>query len=77
LARSFLDWGIPVAVPETGDIVVFKRGRADWQGHVGIYIATVSVEGAEHYLVLGGNQDNSVSLKEYPTSKLLGIRKPQ
>jgi uncharacterized protein (TIGR02594 family) len=75
LARSFLDWGIPTDVPETGDIVVFKRGRAAWQGHVGIYIATVSVEGVENYLVLGGNQDNSVSLKEYPTSRLLGIRK--
>lgn len=77
LARSFLDWGIPTDVPETGDIVVFKRGRAAWQGHVGIYIATVSVEGVENYLVLGGNQDNSVSLKEYPTNRLLGIRKPQ
>lgn len=75
LARSFLDWGTPADIPEPGDIVVFTRGRNAWQGHVGIYIATVSVDGAEHYLVLGGNQDNSVSLKEYPTNRLLGIRK--
>ena len=76
LARSFLEWGVPVTTPEPGDIIVFSRGNAGWQGHVGIYVDTVTVAGVSHFLVLGGNQDNSVSIKEYPTTRLLGIRKP-
>jgi uncharacterized protein (TIGR02594 family) len=75
LARSFLSWGIPAETPEPGDIVVLSRGNASWKGHVGIYISTVTIDGVEYYQILGGNQDNSVSIKEYPTSRLLGIRK--
>ena len=31
-ARSFLDWGESVDIPQAGDIVVFPRGKEGWQG---------------------------------------------
>ena len=34
LARSFLNWGDPVDKPHPGDIVVFPRGKSDWEGQV-------------------------------------------
>lgn len=73
-ARSFLKWGEEVKEPKTGDIVVFPRGEA-WQGHVGFYVRTVILSGVENYVILGGNQDNSVSLEYYPASKALSIRR--
>lgn len=74
-ARSFLRWGKPVFEPERGDIVVFPRGRQGWQGHVGFYIETQIVEGIEYYLILGGNQNDSVSYDLYPADNALGIRR--
>lgn len=76
LARSFLSWGEKVTdEPQKGDIVVFPRGRQGWQGHVGFYIETRMVDGITHYLILGGNQDNSVSYELYPAWKALSIRR--
>ena len=40
-ARSFLEWGEKTNQPQRGDIVVFKRGNNNWQGHVGFYLDTV------------------------------------
>lgn len=70
LARSYLKWGKATDNPKAGDIVVFQRGNSNWQGHVGFYIKETST----HILVLGGNQDNQVSYKYYPKSKVLGYR---
>lgn len=75
LARSFLSWGDEVDYPEYGDIVVFSRGRESWKGHVGFYVGSTYVDGQKHYLVLGGNQNNSVMYKEYPARRLLSIRR--
>lgn len=75
LARSFLSWGNEVEYPEYGDIVVFSRGRESWKGHVGFYVGSTYVDGQKHYLVLGGNQNNSVTYKEYPARRLLSIRR--
>jgi uncharacterized protein (TIGR02594 family) len=75
-ARSFLAWGTAVKEPESGDIVVFPRGNQGWQGHVGFYVRTAMFNGEEHYVILGGNQDDSVSLEYYPASKAIGIRRP-
>lgn len=73
-ARSYLDWGEPVALDEArpGDIVVFSRGNPNgWQGHVAFL-----TQGHEKTLeVLGGNQSNQVCIAEYPVSRLLGIRR--
>ena len=74
-ARSFLDWGIAVDIPMAGDIVIFPRGTEGWQGHVGLYLNTIQKDGKEYYRILGGNQNNAVSIDLYPAKKALGIRR--
>lgn len=75
VARSFLQWGEKVYEPQRGDLVVFPRGNAGWQGHVGFYMATVEIRGIEHYIILGGNQDDSISYEYYPSHTAIGIRR--
>jgi uncharacterized protein (TIGR02594 family) len=75
LARSFLDWGTPVETPMKGDIVIFPRGNQGWQGHVGFYVETEIIDGEEHWIILGGNQDSTVSYKPYLARRALGIRR--
>lgn len=73
LARSFLKEGkaIELKNAQAGDIVVFKRGRLPWQGHVGFYLDHSRTK----ILVLGGNQSNAVTEAKYPKSDLLGVRR--
>lgn len=73
-ARSFLKWGDKVDEPQQGDIVVFKRGEP-WQGHVGFYVNSRILNGKKVYHVLGGNQDDKVSIITYPADRLIGIRR--
>ena len=75
MARSFLSWGLPVDIPEAGDLVIFPRGNSDWKGHVGFYLSSVKRNGKEYYRILGGNQNNAVSIDLYPAKKALGIRR--
>jgi uncharacterized protein (TIGR02594 family) len=65
MARSYLSWGNSTDTPSPGDIMVFSRGSQGWQGHVGFYAATVNYKDSEYWVVLGGNQDNSVSYRLY------------
>ena len=74
-ARSFLDWGEEVDVPRAGDIIVFPRGKSDWQGHVGFYVGTTEKNGKKYYRILGGNQNDSVSIDLYSANQALGIRR--
>ncbi len=75
-ARSFLDWGVEVETPQAGDVIVFPRGRHRWQGHVGFYVGwEKDEEGKVYYLILGGNQNDSVSIERYLSTKALGIRR--
>lgn len=75
-ARSFLTWGQAVEADlRPGDVVVFPRGNQGWQGHVGFYIETRFVNDIEYYVILGGNQSNSVSLDLYRASKALSVRR--
>ena len=71
-ARSFLKWGRPTDTPREGDIVVLTRGNPNsWTGHVGFYAG----RGKNGRIkILGGNQNNSVSIKEFPESQVLGYR---
>jgi uncharacterized protein (TIGR02594 family) len=79
MARSFLEWGDPVdhrkQNPQPGDIVVFPRGRQSWQGHVGFYVDTVTVDGKVYWQILGGNQKNSVRIDLYDPNRALGVRR--
>lgn len=73
-ARSYLNWGEPVALDDAqpGDVVVFSRGdRNGWQGHVAFFVRK---EGSK-IVVLGGNQKNQVNEKPYAATRLLGIRR--
>lgn len=73
LARSYLSWGEPVALADAqpGDIVVFKRGNSDWQGHVAFFVKR---DGA-FLSVLGGNQRDAVNIARYPVASLIGVRR--
>ena len=71
-ARSFLKLGKTVKTPKYGDIVVFKRGKLPWQGHVAFFIDKTP-NGS--YVCLGGNQANQVCERIYSSHTLLGIRR--
>lgn len=71
VARSWLQWGVPLVTPRPGCVVVMRRGRG-WQGHVGFF---VKMEGA-YVVVRGGNQGNAVSDARYPVAAVLGYRWP-
>ena len=71
-AKSWLEVGEEVTIPQLGDIVIFHRGDpTSWQGHVGIYINEIG----NSIYVLGGNQGNKVSITPYPKSRLVGYRR--
>lgn len=76
-ARSWLEVGEKVDVPQTGDVVVFSRGNNPRSGHVGIYIAHHIIEdGKTNFIyVLGGNQSNQVKISLYDGMKVLGFRR--
>ena len=70
-ARSWMEWGFPLEHPRPGCVVVFWRdSRESRKGHVGFF---ESMDGG-NVMVLGGNQANSVSVRPYPRSRLLGWR---
>lgn len=70
-ARSWLDMPIRVLKPSLGDVVVLWRGSPDsWQGHVGLFINW----DAKYVWMLGGNQNNQISIATYPRDRVLGIR---
>lgn len=72
-ARSYLDWGVPVAREDAheGDVVIFRRGNSEWQGHVGFLVK----DNGTTITVLGGNQSDAVTRHAYAASALLGIRR--
>jgi uncharacterized protein (TIGR02594 family) len=73
-ARSWLNVGTKVTIPEPGDVVVFWReSRESWKGHVGIFIG-ISFDKKRVYC-LGGNQGNRVSVSAYPIDKVLSYQR--
>lgn len=76
-AQSWLRWGVelPLTEPRPGCIVVFSRPTPTNpnSGHVAFYVR--STRGYIH--VLGGNQNNRVCVRPYPSSRLLGYRWPE
>lgn len=71
MARKYLRYGSPVLIPTKGCIVVLNRPPWPWNGHIGFFLDKT----AESVLILGGNQDNSVSKKWFKLNRVLGYRK--
>lgn len=67
-ALSWANYGTKASEPMLGDVLTFKR---DGGGHVGIYVG----EDTEHYHVLGGNQNNSVSVSRIAKPRLYQARR--
>jgi uncharacterized protein (TIGR02594 family) len=71
-ARSWLNWGAPIAKPVEGCVVILKRG-APPSGHVCLFIRE---QNGDMITCLGGNQGNQVKYSHYPKANVLGYRWP-
>lgn len=71
LARSYMDWGEKLSHPKKGCIVIFRRGKP-WQGHVGFLVR----ETAHSIYLLGGNQDDAVTIQAFSKEDVIGYRWP-
>jgi len=71
-ARSWLEWGgISLDFPVYGSVVVLWRDKlAGSLGHVGFFVKLWD----DNLLLLGGNQNDAVSIRPYPRSRVLGMR---
>jgi uncharacterized protein (TIGR02594 family) len=69
-AKSYLAWGVKLAVPAYGCIVVFSR---DGGGHVGF---VVGLDKRGNLFVLGGNQSDAVNVRVFERSRVVGYRWP-
>lgn len=73
LARSWLDWGVPLDAPRPGCIAVLSRDDpAGWKGHVGFFLRA----DAKEVHLLGGNQLDAVREHGYPLASVLAYRWP-
>jgi len=70
LAKSYLNWGVPMKTPALGSIVVFTRKGG---GHVGF---VVGKDKNGNLYVLGGNQSDAVNIKLFKTDNIVGYRWP-
>lgn len=71
-ARSWMEVGNEVVIPELGDIVVLWRvSKTSWKGHVGFYIN----HDEDYVYLLGGNQGNQVQVSKYGITKVLTYRR--
>lgn len=69
-AKSYLQWGVNLAAPAVGCIVVFERTGG---GHVGFVLGE---DGAGNLLVLGGNQADAVNVRAFSRDRAKGYRWP-
>ncbi len=74
-ARSFLEYGNEIEGDDVveGDIIVLERGTDGWSGHVGFFIKYDDDNNLVH--ILGGNQQNQVTIAAYVQDHILGIRR--
>ena len=72
LARSYLNWGLPIEALRIGAIAVLSRGDDPGQGHVGFVVGV----NARSVMLLGGNQTDAVNVQSFDIGRLLGLRWP-
>ena len=72
MARSYLGWGEPLGEFRTGAIAVLSRTADPTLGHAGFLIG----ETADSIILLGGNQNDAVTVEAFPRTRLLGLRWP-
>lgn len=73
-ARQWLKFGIELPTPRLGSVVVFWRGKREgWSGHVGF---VVGKDKAGNLMVLGGNQNDKVTIAPFALNRVLGYRWP-
>lgn len=70
-ARNWRTFGVPLATPVPGAVLVFERGPS--AGHVGFYVG----EAGARFRVLGGNQSNAVNETWIAKNRLLATRWPK
>ncbi len=73
LARSYLDWGTALNEARLGAIAVFSRGDDPTTGHVGFVLG----EAENKLFLLGGNQNDAVTVAAFDKARLLGLRWPK
>ena len=73
-ARSWLKFGKRTKDPVRGCIVVFSRpNNGPNSGHVAFFLRKTG----DKIRVLGGNQSDAVSIRDFPESRLLDYRLPE
>jgi uncharacterized protein (TIGR02594 family) len=72
-ARSWLAFGVQLPGFKKYSIVVLKRGKSLWQGHVAFAIR----DDGDTILCLGGNMSDEVRYSSYPKKDVLGYRWPR
>ena len=68
LARSFIDWGYEVEPPRLGSIIVVRRRLhkdASTGSRAGFHVGFLIYGGKYSYRILGGNQSDSVSYRNF------------
>ncbi len=74
MARSYMKWGIPLAKPVIGCVVVFWRGsKSGSSGHVGFFDG---LDQRGNLWIVGGNQSDKVTRTIFGRDRVLGYRWP-
>lgn len=73
LANSYLSIGTKIDQPRVGALCVLSRGSNAAYGHVGFVVGWTD----RTVTLLGGNQANSVSVQEFPRSRIRGLCWPE
>jgi uncharacterized protein (TIGR02594 family) len=70
-ARSYLAWGVRLERPIYGCVVVFSRNGG---GHVGFLVGQ---DDKGRLMILGGNQNNQVSIAPFDPNRAIAFRWPK
>jgi lysozyme family protein len=71
-AAAWLNWGMaPVGTPQPGDVIVFKWPQGGH--HVTLFERDI---GNGKWACHGGNQSHLVNIEPFPSSAVIGVRRP-